>query len=124
MSPFRFSLRWLLIVVAIVAFLMGLFSFGAGQAIAVWILVAVLRGVLPSMALVGCIFGRGDWRAFSLGALVASVPVVVGSTGLAVLSPWSSIAAVASQLLHCVLCGGGAVGCRRWLSRRGLASDL
>jgi hypothetical protein len=124
MPMVRFSLRWLMIVVAIAAIALVLFSLPLLNAVAVWIATAIFRGVLPSMALVGCIFARGDSRAFSLGVLVASVPVVFGTIGLIAFHTGGVLLAAASQLIYCVVCGAVAVASRRWLVRLGLASDL
>jgi hypothetical protein len=124
MPKFRFSLRWLMIVVAIAAIALVLFSLPLLHAVAVWIATAVFRGVVPTMALVGSVFSRGDSRAFSLGVLVASVPVVLGAIGLSAFHASGVLLAAASQLFYCVVCGAVAVASRRWLVRLGLANDL
>lgn len=120
---FRFSLRWLLIVVAIVAVVFGVFSVSVGQALVIWLLTILLRGGLPTIVLVGAVFARGNWRAFSLGSFVACLPFAVAQGGTPDgLVP--AIAAFGSQAVYILVCGGIAVAAREWLVRLEIANDL
>jgi len=122
-SRLRFSLRWLLALMAAAGIILGLFSFQAGQSLAIWLVHTLLRGVVPTAAVVGAMFARGDWRAFSLGALVASLPVLVAGTSGSFYDPCSAILKIGGQLASVAICGVFAVAARRWLVREGLDKD-
>ena len=117
---FQFSLRWLLISVAVVALLLGLGSFPIGQGILGLLLAVVLRRLLPTVAIVSAIYGRGDVKAFAIGAAVCSIPILTTEIG-----PMNFAAlgiATVSQLIAMGLCGFVAVATRRWLARHGLGT--
>ncbi|MGD9633627.1 MAG: hypothetical protein AB7G28_11120 [Pirellulales bacterium] len=118
----RFSLRRLLIAVAVIAVIFGVFSVAVGQTLIAWMVLVFLRGVLPTIALVGAVYTRGSWRAFSLGALVACIPIGAGQ-GVPYGIP-SAVIVLGSQALYILVCGGIAVAARAWLVRQGIANDL
>jgi len=117
---FQFSLRWMLIAVTVVAVLLGLGAFQAGQMLVGLLFAIVLRGVIPTVAVVAAIYGRGDVRAFAIGAVVACAGVLtteLGSIGTAGL-----VISTISQLVLTAICGIVAVATRRWLDGRGGSS--
>ena len=66
---FQFSLRNMLIAVAVLAMLLGLFAVVGGHPrVATWPLFFVW--ILPTPLVVAAVYTRGDIRAFSIGALV------------------------------------------------------
>src|SRR5882724_943480 len=65
---FQFSLRNMLIAVAVLAVLLGLFAVAGG--ILTWLLAAVVIWILPTPLVVSAVYARGDLRAFAIGALV------------------------------------------------------
>ena len=113
---FQFSLRWLLIAVTIVAVLIGLGSIPVGQGLVGLLLAISLRGLLPTVAVVSAIYGRGDLRAFAIGAVVCCVPLL--TTELGPLSFSGLILGTISQLIAMGLCGAVAIATRRWLMRQ------
>jgi hypothetical protein len=120
---FRFSLRWLLVFVAVIAVVLTMVVFPLGLLIINWLYAILLRGVLPSMALVGAVFGRGDVRAFALGTLVACISLVFGAGGASF--GWGgTLAAILFPAVNIAVCGLSAVAMRRWLVRQGQANEL
>ncbi len=119
---FRFSLSRLLILVAVVAVVLGLLSFPQGLVVINWLYFVIFRGGIPTTAAVAAVFARGEFRAFSIGALVASVPLLVNQSG-AIFGVWGLLIACLVPLVNCAICGGIAVAVRRWLIRRGMAND-
>jgi len=117
---FQFSLRWLLISVAVVALLLGLGSFPIGQGLLGLLLAIMLRGLLPTVAIVSAIYGRGDVKAFAIGAAVCSIPVLTSDIGP--MNFAGLLLATISQLIAMGLCGFVAMATRRWLARHGLGS--
>jgi hypothetical protein len=118
---FQFSLRWLLISVAVVAVVLGLATFTIGQAFIGLLLAILLRGVFPTIAVISAIYGRGELRTFAIGAVVCSIPVVTSELG-----PMNSaglIVGTISQLMAMGLCGVVAVATHRWLARHGLLAS-
>jgi hypothetical protein len=117
----QFSLRGLLIAVAVVAVVLGLGSFTIGQGLLGLLIAISLRGVIPTMAVVAAFYGRGDVRVFAMGAVVASVPLLtseLGSTSFPAL-----VAGTIAHLMAMGLCGAAAVATRRWLIRQGMSDD-
>jgi len=117
---FQFSLRWLLVVLTIVAVGLGLLSV-LGNAIGglFWFLLFV---VAPAPLLIAAIFGRGDVQAFSIGVLVPWG--VLTLEGFQHGIPLAKVAvACTSLLIEGVICGGVAVATRRWLKRQMLDRD-
>lgn len=115
--PVRFSLKWLLVVVTVAAVFLVL-SVVADRFLLAWVLEPLLTLVLPTLLLVSAIFGRGDVRAFSVGALVPCYRVV--SSGRAPV--WSVglwLGDTVWLLVWCVLCGAVAVAVYRRIARQG-----
>lgn len=112
---FQFSLRWLMIVVTVVALLLGLGVFAAGQVIVGLLLAIVLRGVIPTVAIVAAVFGRGETRALAIGAVVACIPILTTEIGPLRFS--ALIAGTISQFVAIGICGGVAVVTCRWIER-------
>ena len=108
---FQFSLKWLLVAVAVIALLLG---FGAFPLLAV-----LLRVLLPTVAIVAAIYSRGDVRTFAIGAAVSCIPLLTGEVGRPGIS--TLFLGTISQLAVMGICGVAAVVTQRWLVRRGLA---
>jgi hypothetical protein len=117
---FQFSLRWMLISVAVVALLFGLAAFPIGQVVLALLLAILLRGLLPTIALVAAIYGRGDVKAFAIGAAVSAVPALL--TPLTATHLLTLLLGLVSQLIGMGICGAVAMATRRTLARRGLGS--
>jgi hypothetical protein len=115
---FQFSLRWMLVAVAIVAILLGLGSLSIGRGLIGLLLAISLRGVLPTIAVAAAVYGRGDVQAFAVGAVVCSIPIL--TTEIGSLSFTSLVLGTISQLIAMALCGVTAVATRRWVVRHGL----
>lgn len=116
---FQFSLRWLFVAVTCIAVLIGLGMLPFGQAIVGLLLAISLRGLLPTVAVASAIYGRGDLRAFAIGAVVVCIPLL--TTELGSLSFLALVVATISQLIAMGLCGAVAVATRRWLMKQGLS---
>lgn len=65
----QFSLRWLLLAMTMVAILLGI-TVIVGDTIVYFLYLAITVCLLPTPLLIGIIFGRGDVRAFSVGAIL------------------------------------------------------
>jgi hypothetical protein len=117
---FQFSLRLLLAAVTIVAVLLGLGAFLTGQLLLGLMLAVLLRGVIPTMAVVTAFYGRGDLRAFAIGAVVVCVPTM--TTDLGRLGFGDLVVGTVAQFVAIGFCGFVAVGVRRWLERHGLSN--
>ena len=85
------------------------------------LLAILLRGVLPTVAVIGAIYGRGELRAFAIGAVVCSIPVL--TTELGPMSFAGLVVGTISQLMAMGLCGVVAVATHRWLARHGLLAS-
>lgn len=113
----RFSLRWMLIAVTLLAVALAIGVYGMLSVLFGF----VLRGLLPTMAAICAIYARGDVRAFAVGAFTALVPVLVGGTGSVHFT--SLLGTTVSQLLAIGLCGAVAVATRRWLISQGKTDE-
>lgn len=120
-SRLQFSLRWLLAMVAIVAVLLGLLSFSVGQFVVGVCLLVVLRGIVPTAAVVGAVYARGDLRAFAIGALVPCISAMM--SGDEPWNRWGPVFGVALRLTTVALCGSIAVVLRRQIGRPERAGD-
>jgi len=113
---FQFSLRWMLVVTSVVAV-------GLALGLNAWaeLLATVLYWALPTPLVVAAVYGRGDVRAFSIGALVPLVSALVkGPWGN---SPLSLILNAAWLMVTVGICGIVGVGTRRWIEEHG-GTDL
>jgi hypothetical protein len=118
-ARFQFSLRWLLVTVTVVALLFG-WSVVIGDR-PFRMLAAGLYLIVPTPLVIGAIYGRGDTRAFSIGALLPWISrwsdgVPTGMTLIYLLQSLTWL------LLIGAVCGALAVATRRWLIRRGQSS--
>ena len=105
---FQFSLRWLFLVVTVLAVLLGAWAlFGA---VLLWL---VFTLVLPAQLVIVAIYGRGALQAAAIGALV---PWLVWSIGDVPRS--MSLGNLLIFLVACLASGGLAVATRAWLERR------
>ena len=102
------------------ALVFGLGSFPIGQGLLGLLLAIVLRGLLPTVAIVSAIYGRGDVKAFAVGAAVCSIPVL--TTEIGPMNFAALVLGTISQVIAMGFCGFVAVVTRRWLARRGLGS--
>lgn len=106
----------MLLAVAVVAVFLALWTVAA-QFLLSWVLEPLVTLVLPTVLLVAAIFGRGDVRAFSVGALVPCYRVLSTNQALA----WSVggwLGDTLWLLVWCVLCGAVAVAVHRAIKRR------
>ncbi len=118
---FQFSLRWLLVVVTIVAVLLGL-SMIFGHAIS-QISAIVLFVVFPTPLLVAIIYSRGDMRTFSIGAVVPWVSLI--GNGPPTSADWGDFLGLGIWLFFIGgVCGAVAVATRRWIERHGHGGGL
>jgi hypothetical protein len=110
---FQFSLRNLLIAVAVLAVLLGLFAVAGG--ILAWLLAILVVWILPTPLVVAAVYSRGDIRAFSIGALVPWVSrwtnLPIGESLVGVLESTVRLLVIAG------ICGAVAVSTRRWIER-------
>jgi hypothetical protein len=120
---FRFSLGRLLILVAVAAVVLGLLAFPLGLVAINWLYQVLIRGGIPTLAAIGAVFGKGELRAFSIGAAVANIPLLVGPSGT-IYGLGGLLIGCLVPLVNCAICGGIAVACRRGLVRRDMANDL
>jgi hypothetical protein len=108
---FQFSLRGMLIAVAVVALVLGLGAVAGG--LLIWLLTALVIWLLPTPLVVAAIYGRGDLRAFSIGALVPWASFWASGPAA------SSLVAIVDSTLWLLfmggLCGFVAVATRRWI---------
>jgi hypothetical protein len=110
----QFNLRGLLIAVALIAVLFGLFTIAQG--LFGWLIAIVVIWILPTPLVAAAVYARGDLRAFAIGALV----------------PWFSLWATQhlggsfldmfgktiELLILAGICGSVAVATRRWIERK------
>jgi hypothetical protein len=115
-SRFQFSLRNLLIGVAVVALLLGMFAVAAG--LLAWLLTIAVIWILPTPFVVAAVYGRGDFRAFAIGALVPWVSLWSGQYLGA--SFVEMIGRTVQLLIVAGICGALAVVSRRWIERDGM----
>ena len=102
----------MLIAVTAVVVLLGLTAAPVGRLV----LVVLLRGVIPTVAVVAAIYGRDELRAFAIGAIVACVPIL--TTELGPLTSWTAAEATLAELVVIGACGSAAVATRRWIVRQ------
>jgi hypothetical protein len=111
---FQFSLWWLMIVVSIVCVTLGVWEILPRGFIGYLVVDPLIMGLIPT-ALVTCvIYARGDMRAFSIGALVPLILMIVAREG-----PLSVWRLGFWMLFVGSMCGALAVALRRWLEFRG-----
>jgi hypothetical protein len=106
---FQFSLWWLMIAVTIVAVLLFLVTRVSGFVGIVFVSFVVC--VVPTPLVICAIYGRGDVRAFSIGAMVPWVIML----SLRFPSTMSSVFEVIWLLLMGGISGVIALATRRWL---------
>jgi hypothetical protein len=110
---FQFSLRGMLIAVAVLVVLLGLLAVAGG--LLAWLLAIFVVWILPTPMLIAAIYGRGDMRAFSVGALVpwvsrwANPPIYESLMSVVDSTLW--------VLVTAGICGMVAVASRRWIER-------
>jgi hypothetical protein len=120
---FQFSLRWLMLLVVVVAILLAL-VITAEQFLLRWFLAPITFFVLPTLYLIVAIFDRGDRQSFAIGALVpASVSILGADVGrFSSFSGW--IASTVWLLMMSAACGLVAVATHRWVvQNRGFGED-
>jgi hypothetical protein len=113
-SQFRFSLRGMLIAVAIVAVLIWLSTAVAG--LLFWVTWFALYLVVPTPIVIAAVYARGDFQAFAVGALL---PWVASWSGAGPRGG-NLLGLIASAVLLAAMggiCGVVAVASRRWLDR-------
>ena len=108
---FQFSLGWLLIVVTIACILLALTSTISGFVEAVFI--SLLWCVFPTVFLICVVYGRRDYQAFAIGALIPWVLRI--TVGVPPLSGFFSIGL--AIIISSLICGALALATRRWLLR-------
>jgi hypothetical protein len=119
--PLQFSLAWLLMAVTLVAVLLGLSQTTAGFSIVASMLSALVEGVLPAALVICALFGRGELRTFSIGALVpwlVTRPYPQLAVGIGRISDWWSVIVVwGFTLVTAAASGAVAVVAYRWIQR-------
>lgn len=117
---FQFSLAWLLVAMTAVAVVLAISQTVLGKYIIAAVVSSVVGGIVPAALVIVALFGRGELRVFSIGALVpwvASRPVIRvpmdNSLWLPIVGQW------AYTLITAAVCGGVAVVVYRWIQRRG-----
>lgn len=116
-ASWQFSLRALLIAVAIAAVALALGVFGLLSVLVAFL----LRALLPTVAAVCAVYARGDIRAFAIGAFISLIPVLIGGIGSGRIA--GLMAVILAQFLMTGICGLVAVAVRRWLVGQGLANE-
>jgi hypothetical protein len=115
---FQFSLVALLVLMTVVALLLGFSAY---------IIDAMLLGpllafafYLPAAALAACaVYGRGDYQAFALGALIPWVATMIDGIPYS----WSGLGVLIRVVLIAAGCGCVSVFTRRWIKDRKLGDD-
>jgi hypothetical protein len=110
-GPFQFSLGRLMVVVTLICVLLGLATLPRGFVDNVVISTIVL-GLIPTILITCSIYARGEVQAFSIGALVPWLSILI--TRDAPARVWG----LASWFFIGGLCGVVAVATRRWLEGR------
>ena len=103
MPRVQFSLKWLMIALTIACVLLFLFV-TIGDFVPAIIAFGVVC-ILPTPIVIVAIYGRGDWQAFAIGALIPWVTLLI------IRPP----AAVFWLLPLSALCGFLAATTRRWI---------
>ena len=108
---FQFSLRWMFVVLTLVAVLLGFAFLGPIATYLLWLVVVL---VIPTPLVILTLFDRGPRQTFAIGALLPWFVTVVGGF------PGGSTSAVRLLLLLLAyaLCGATAVATRIWLDRQ------
>jgi hypothetical protein len=115
-SRFQFSLRWLLIAMAVIAVLLGI-SVIAGDYVNALVVRPLVLLVVPACLLVIVVYGRQDLRAFGIGGLVPYVTILADKFPGTPLFGGNFTSRIWTLLLV-VACGAAAVATRRWIDRR------
>jgi hypothetical protein len=111
---FQFSLRGMLIAVAILAVLLWMSTAVAG--LLLWVTWSLIYLLLPTPFVVAAVFTRGDIQAFAIGVLVPWV-ASWGSGGPRGGTLLGLIALALWLVVMGGICGIVAVASRRWLDR-------
>jgi hypothetical protein len=109
---FQFSLRWLLVVMTVVAVVFGFSAvFGEG------FFANILFALFPTPVVVAIIYARGELRTFAIGSVI----------------PWLYLAHLSDNPVQIEtiiwlfvlagLCGAIAIATRRWIERNGYGGD-
>jgi hypothetical protein len=114
---FQFSLRGMLIAVAIVAVLLG--AFAVLSDLFAWIMIVFAWYVVPTPLVICALFGRGDIRTFSIGAII---PWLSGwfNGPLNRILFGGPIGLLISLVCTGAICGAIALATRRWIERAGV----
>jgi hypothetical protein len=123
---FRFSLRAQMILVTAVALILGLFAAGGWQI--AWVLLhGLVYCLAPTPLVIIALFGRGELRTFSIGALVPWVGAwtqsppsfaLVYNPGLSALQMFGwMLGSTIFMLVSSVACGVLAVFTTRWIAK-------
>jgi hypothetical protein len=112
-SRFQFSLRNMLIAVAAIAVFLGLLAVAAGPLS--WLITISVIWILPTPIVVTAVYGRGDFRAFAIGALIPWFSLWTGQyLGGSLVEMFAKT--VQLLVVACV-CEALAVVSRRWIER-------
>jgi hypothetical protein len=109
MPRFQFSLWWLMVAITVLCVVLFL-SVTIGDFLEVAI-ASVLWCVLPTPIVILAIYGRGDWQAFAIGALIPWVTLIA----FRVPATLSFFVATLWLLPMCAVCGIVAGVTRRWI---------
>jgi hypothetical protein len=122
---FQFSLRSQLILVTVVGIMLGLFVV-LGPVVTWSLFYGLIYCLIPTPLIVGALFGRGEVRTFSIGALVpwigqstnGSYPLYATSAAPSSGAVFGIMLGITSfMLITSLACGVLAVFTRRWMDR-------
>jgi hypothetical protein len=115
-SRFQFSLRCLLIAMAVVAVLLAA-SLIVGDYVTALVVRPFVLLVVPACLLIFIVYGRQDLRAFGIGGLVPYVTILADKfPGMPLFG--GNFTSRIWTLLLVVACGVAAVATRRWIDGR------
>jgi hypothetical protein len=115
-SRYQFSLRCLLIAMAVIAILLGA-SLIAGDYVNALIVRPFVLLVVPACLLIFVVYGRQELRAFGIGGLVPYVAILADKFPGTPLFGGAFISYIWILLLV-VACGATGVATRRWIDGR------
>jgi hypothetical protein len=118
---FQFSLATLLVLITVTAIFLGVVTTVAGSilfAVFSWILLYIL----PTVVFACAIYGRGDVRAFAIGALIPIVAFMLRGPMAGARSS-GLVESVFSTAITSGICGLVAAITRRWLLDNRADSD-
>jgi hypothetical protein len=103
-----------MIAFTLVAILLGMFTSAVGEFF-VGVIAWTILSITPAVALTCAVYGRGDLRAFAMGALVPAAPIMLN--GAASMTSYLHVLSLCiGMFVAGAVCGVAAVATRRWLA--------